>query len=48
MHVDVLVSTGGDGVVHRRSRLGSRAQALLWQLVAGAAQDKQSARVVAA
>src|SRR6266702_5277085 len=45
MHVDVLVSTGRDGAVHCHSGPGSRAQALLWQLVAGAAQDEQPARV---
>lgn len=45
MHVDVLVSASRNGAVNRHSGLGSRAQALFWQPVAGPAQNEQPTRV---
>jgi len=41
----VLTSAGRNREVYRHGGLGSRAQALLWQRVAGPAQDEQPARV---
>jgi hypothetical protein len=45
VHVDVLLSANRDGGVHRHGDLGGRAQALLWQRVAGRAKDKEVAWV---